>query len=696
MLNFLNTAVLAAAAAALFPFLLHLFSKRKIKVVPFSSISFLKAMQKRQVRAIKIKQLLLLVIRTLIILAVVLAFARPATQGGYLGSHATVSAVIVIDNSASMTLSVKDGRLFDLAIKKARGILDQLEQSDEAAVITTSGDYSRLQGDNLFGNPAAAREFLNTITLTDGSADLTESFNRAADLLNERLNLNRELYIISDFQDNSINVENASGEYSGKTFLVDLPVDDIDNSGIISVDLGNQLIEVGTEINVAANVKKLSGGGDEEILVSLYLDDKRMGQDGLRLRQGESGAVDFPMIVNNPGFHSGYISLSDDHLLSDNTYHFSFYIPDQFNVLLAGEEGLDTRFFQLALAPDENLRRHWSVHQVPYRSFSSVNLGEYDVLILANFSSLPGGDIARIKEFVRKGGGLLVNLGQKTDSVAYNRDMVELTGITLRSQFPTQFSRSGHYLMSDFDLEHQILSVFKEGVQNQGFSFRSYAHVKSEITAEDEVRLLARYSDGSPALTVSGFGRGRVMYFGCDIAPDISDISLHPFFVPFIVRSCEYLSSDFSTHTEQILAGSSPARTLRKGFNVKNEFVLVMPDKQRRILTGSLQDDLRTVECGRLDQSGVYSIMNGMVESDRFAVNIDPDEGDLYRSDWDQLSGSFANAEKLPYAADMAGFITEKRFGRELWQFFLLAALLLMAFEMFIARDRGAPLPSED
>ena len=696
MLNFLNTAVLAAAAAALFPFLLHLFSRRKVKVVPFSSISFLKAMQKRQVRAIKIKQLLLLIIRTLIILAVVLAFARPATRGGYLGSHATVSAMIVIDNSASMNLSVKDGRLFDLALKKARGILDQLEQSDEAAVITTSGDFSQLQGENLFGNPAAAREYLNTIRLSDGSADLTESFNRAANILNERMNLNRELYIISDFQDNSINSEKSAGDYRGKTFLVDLPVDDIENIGIVSVDMGNQLFEVGTEINTAANVKKMSGSGDEEILVSLYLDDKRIGQDGLRLGPGETGTVSFPMVVNRPGFHSGYLSLSDDDLLSDNTYHFSFYIPEQFNILLVGEEGLGTRLFQLALAPDENLRRHWSVHQVPYRSFASANLGEYDVLILANYSSLPGGDVARIKEFVRKGGGLLVNLGQKTDSAAYNRDIAELTGITLTSQFPTQFSRSGHYLLSDFDLEHQILSVFKEGENNQEFSFRSYALLKSKITTEGDLRLLARYSDGSPALAVTGFGRGRVMYFGCDIAPDISDISLHPFFVPLIVRSCEYLSSDFSTHTEQLWAGSAPSRTLRKGFNVTNEFVLVMPDGQRRILTGNPQDDLRSVECGRLDQSGTYSIMNGMVESDRFSVNIDPDEGDLYRNDWEHLSSSFANAEELPYTADMAGFITEKRFGRELWQFFLLAALLLMALEMFVARDRGAPLPSED
>jgi hypothetical protein len=667
-----------------------------VKVVPFSSITFLKAMQKRQVRAIKIKQLLLLIIRTLIILAVVLAFARPATRGGYLGSHATVSAVIVIDNSASMGLSVKDGRLYDLAVKKSRGILNQLQQSDEAAIITTAGDFSRLQGENVFGNPAAALEFLDGIALTDGRADLIESFNRAVELLAERPNLNREIYIVSDFQDNSFDPDKIAETFEGKTFLVDLPADDVDNSSIVGVDLGNQLIEVGTEISVTVAVKKVSGAGLEETLVSLYLDDNRVAQDGLRLNPGETGAVSFPLIVNNPGFHSGYVTLSDDDLLVDNTYHFTFYIPDQFNILLVGEEGMDTRLFRLALAPDENLRRHWLVHQIPYRSFSAARLDQYDIILMANYSSLPGGDIARIKDYVKRGGGLFLNLGQNADSAHYNRNYIDLTGVMATSQFPTRFSREGYYLLTDFDLEHQILSVFEKGDNNQDLSFRAYARLQSEITANDTVSLLARYSDGSPALTVSRFGRGRVLLFNCDVNPDISDISLHPFFVPFLVRSCEFLSSDFSSHVESIYAGDAPTRALRRSFNINNEFVLIMPNGRRRILSAYLHDDMQTVECGRLDQSGVYSIMNGLTESDRFAVNIDPREGDLYRIRGTELTGRFIDAESMPYTADLAGFIIEKRFGRELWQYFLLAALILLALEMFIARDRGAALPSDD
>jgi len=694
MLNFLNTAILVAAAAALFPFLLHLFSKRKVKVVPFSSIKFLKAMQRRQVRAIKIKQLLLLIIRTLIVLAIVLAFARPATRGGYLGSHATVSAVIVLDNSASMGLSVRDGRLFDLAVKKARRVVEQLEQSDEAAVITTLGDFSRLQGEQAFGSPAAALEFLDQVTLTDSRADLTTGFNQAVELLEERKNLNREIYVISDFQETSFDLETAGRDFDGKIFLSDLPTEESNNSAVLDVDMGNQLIEAGTEFIVTAAVKRLSGSGNEEMLVSLYLDDKRMAQEAVRLETGESGVVSLGAIVNKPGYHSGYVGLSDDDLLADNVHHFTFYIPEHFTVLLAGADEMSTRLFRLALAPDETVRRHWSVKRASYRDFATLNLSQYDVIILSDYETLPDGDIVRIRDYVKRGGGLMVNLGRNVDSAHYNRHMTDLTGVRAISSFPTRFSREGYFLLTDFDLEHPILSVFKDAGQDRDLSFRSFARIKSEVVSGDDVQTLARYSGGSPAVTVSSYGRGRVMLISADVGPDISDISLHPFFVPFIVRSCEFLSNDFSSHTETILAGSPPTRTLRRSFNVNNEYTLAMPDGGRRVLTGRYQGDLRLVDCGRLDRSGVYSILNERTESDRFAVNVDPAEGDLYRTDWDELAGRMGDAERIPYAADLAGFIAEKRFGRELWQYFLLAALILLVLEMIVARDRGAPLPS--
>ncbi|MDD4050415.1 MAG: BatA domain-containing protein [candidate division Zixibacteria bacterium] len=688
MLNFLNTAVLAALAAALLPFLLHLFSKRKVKVVPFSSITFLKAMQKRQVRAIKIKQVLLLVVRTLIILAVVFAFARPSTRGGYLGSHASVSAVIVLDNSASMGLSVKDGRLFDLAVRRAGEILAQMGQEDEVAVMTTVGDDAAVSGAGRFGNAAAARTVLDKIALADGRADLSQTYTQAATLIAHRPNLNREIYLLSDCQDNSFRHDQPPPHFEGKTFLVDLPVGKIDNASIAGVDFGNQLIEVGVDFAVSAAVKKRSGP-DDDILVSLYMDSVKVAQQSLQLKAGESGAVPFTVRVGSPGYHSGYVALSDDDLLADNVWHFAFHLPEQFGILLVGDDETSSRLIRLALTPDETAQRHWTVEQTGYDRFASVDLSRFNVVLLAGYGRMPAAAVSRLKEFVKAGGGLMIDPGRSIDIEQFNRDWVDLTGVTLLSGYPPMISRAGYYLLGSFDLRHQILTVFQNVDKTALPPFRSYIRLKAAPVPGRPMEVLARWSDGSPGITATTYGQGRIMYFGCDIAPDISDISLHPAFVPLLVRSAEYLSSRFSAYNETIAAGAAPRRDLRGATNPANEYTLVAPDGRRRLIAGSAGRDVVVADCGRLDRTGVYSILSEDRECDRFAVNGDPDEGDLYRPDRTELAGRLVNMEAVPYAADLAGFITEKRFGRELWQYFLLAAVILLLVEMYIARDRG-------
>ncbi|MEE9442052.1 MAG: BatA domain-containing protein [candidate division Zixibacteria bacterium] len=696
MLNFLNTAILFAAAAALFPFILHLFSKRKVKTVPFSSIAFLKAMRKHQVRAIKIRQLLLLIIRTLIILAVVLAFARPATKGGYLGSHASVSAVIIIDNSASMGLSVRDGILFDLVVKRAQEILGQLGQADEVAILATTGDYADPQGENIFGNPGQSAQIPDKISLTDIRADLLTSYSNAIELLGERLNLNHEIYILSDLQEISFANDEQIAEFNGKTFWVELPIREISNCSILEVGFGNQLIEIGTEFPISSTVKSYSTEGDDNILVSLYLDDERIAQEDIRLRPGVSAPVDFEISVATPGYHSGYVELSDDDLLADNRHYFSFYIPEQFNILLVGQDDIDRQLFKLALAPDEKLRRHWSVSEIGYNNFQTARLRDFDVVILSDYETLPRSDVNRLKDFVRRGGGLMLNIGQKSDSAHYAMHFEEMTGVKLTSSFPVNFSRAGHFTITDFNFEHPILQILKDKIDPQSLSFRSYALPKSRLQDDAEVSLIARYSDGSPAIAAAPFGRGRVLYLGCDISPDISDISLHPLFVPFLVRSCEFLSSDFSAHTENINAGDAPVRVLRRGFNIANEYILIGPDNSRRTVSMEFRDDTRRLNCDPVRRAGLYRIMNGTIESDRFAVNIDSEEGDFYTTDWDEMESRFSGASRMPSETSVAGFLSEKRFGRELWQFFIAAALILLALEMLVARDRGAPLTSDD
>ena len=106
-MSFLNPLVLLALAAAAIPLLIHLLNLRKPQQVDFSSLTFIKELQRSTMQRVKIKQWLLLALRTLALLFLILAFARPTLTGnlaGVLGGQGPAALGVVVDTSPSMAL----------------------------------------------------------------------------------------------------------------------------------------------------------------------------------------------------------------------------------------------------------------------------------------------------------------------------------------------------------------------------------------------------------------------------------------------------------------------------------------------------------------------------------------------------------------------------------------------------------------
>ena len=129
MFTFLNSIVLSALFAALIPLLIHLFNKQKTKRIKFSSLRFLKKMEKRLLKKVKIYQILLIIIRTLLILLLVLAFARPTISGAWSilqEPSANTTAVVILDDGLNMRQYDTSGNRFNRATAKLNQVLSQL------------------------------------------------------------------------------------------------------------------------------------------------------------------------------------------------------------------------------------------------------------------------------------------------------------------------------------------------------------------------------------------------------------------------------------------------------------------------------------------------------------------------------------------------------------------------------------------
>ena len=202
-MNFLNPLILIGLVAASIPLILHLLNLRKLKTIDFSTLRFLKELQKTKIRRLKLKQILLLILRTLIIIFAVLAFSRPLIKSTIPGfaKYAKSSTVILIDNSFSMDLSDEWGNRFNQAKNAALSIIDDLKEGDEVTIIPMSNSEN-INNLRFTRNFTFLKEELKNIKISHSSANLEKSLRIASNLIYNSNNLNKEVYILTDAQRN--------------------------------------------------------------------------------------------------------------------------------------------------------------------------------------------------------------------------------------------------------------------------------------------------------------------------------------------------------------------------------------------------------------------------------------------------------------------------------------------------------------
>src|SRR5437879_1102475 len=140
MFSFLNPGFLWALPLAGFPILIHFLSKRRLPEIRFPTVMFLRALEPREIRRLRLREILLLILRTLAILLLVCAFARPSVQPKDAAARAAAAVAVVIDDSESMGAMDEQGRpRIEGARERGLAIVDAARGGDEIAITTTTG-----------------------------------------------------------------------------------------------------------------------------------------------------------------------------------------------------------------------------------------------------------------------------------------------------------------------------------------------------------------------------------------------------------------------------------------------------------------------------------------------------------------------------------------------------------------------------
>ena len=196
-MEFLSPWFLLGALAVGVPIWLHLIRHEQAIRIPFSSLMFFRRIPVKSVSRQRLKYLLLLSLRTLAILLIALAFARPYFPGALrlLASGADVKHVVILLDTS---LSMQYGDRWQRAVEAAREVITGMTERDRAQIITFSSDF---QIQNLpTSEKAALRAVLESGIRPTASPTSYAQALRAVERIAEEAPQPLSVVLISDMQ----------------------------------------------------------------------------------------------------------------------------------------------------------------------------------------------------------------------------------------------------------------------------------------------------------------------------------------------------------------------------------------------------------------------------------------------------------------------------------------------------------------
>ncbi|MFC1606795.1 BatA domain-containing protein [Candidatus Latescibacterota bacterium] len=679
-MNFLNSILLYGLGAAVLPVIIHLIFRQRARTEAFPSIRLLETMKTDRLRRLRIKQLLVLLLRTLFIILIILAFARPAIRSAF-RRNARTAAVLVVDGSASMQY-IHDGEsLTDRAVRKAGEIIDLLEHDDQAAVII-AGDEPLMLGSGLTVRKHDLVRALNNVELSYSKGVPAAAYQKAHEVLASSGVPNRELYYLTDGATTAFPDSLDSSDSSIRYYTVMIGPENRESPVLVDLELNDRLVTTGGAVTFHA--EGYSDSGESDIVVEFFVDGERKARVPVTIRPTGRFYADFIFTPESAGWYSVSASVGDGRFEAGETRRIVLHVPQTVNVLLVGEKPEDFYFIEKALITDDE-HSMFRIYSYTPNELIADHIKLADVIILSGVQSLPVNFYQSIRAAVVDfGAGLIVFPPGKLDTALYRdgifRDVIPLK-IVKQVSFDVGKDK-GFVLMDRFDLNHPVL----RRISREGSFQKPVVRAYTVLQPDGDISVSAYFSDGSIAVADSPCGHGWAIVFGVSATSVTSDLPLTGIFAPMLVRSVQYISDSFGT-SGQYFSGEQVDEVLKDVGGT--ETVSLKPeDGPTKVIPMTYNGAGAEVEALTAGKPGFYSFMVQNSEHLRFSVDISRSEVIFDRTN-SSVSRDVFGASQLRILEEnenLASAITGDRFGTELFSIFLLAALAVLIIEMRISR----------
>jgi hypothetical protein len=687
--TFLAPLFLAGIAAAAVPIYLHLVQRERKDAVEFPSLMFLQRIPYRSVRRQRIRHWALLALRCLALLLLATAFARPFFRRdagvGAGGPGATRELVVLLDRSYSMGY----GDRWTRAQAAARRAVDVLRPGDRATVIVFDEAAEALT------EPTADRARLSAAiggaSVGSGGTRYAPALRVAQKLLAESSRPRREVVLVSDFQRRGWEARNDVQLPAGATFT---PVDVSDGrTADVAVTTATLRRERPGERDFLVAAARVANSGDAAVAslpVTLSLNGRAVETRHVQLAPRSAATVTFARVPVPDGETRGTISAAPDALRPDDTFHFTLSPAQDLSVLVVEPPDPHTnqslyirRVLELSESPPTRLtvRR---VGQLAAADFAGRSL------VILNDAAFPQGDAARrLTDFVARGGGLLIVLGDHSTPGAWAG---EAAARLLPGAVGTTVDRTGDAGATLVSLEytHPVFELFNQPRSGDFATARFFRYRALDVRGgarTDTTAVLARFDDGGIALAERMVGAGRVLVWTSTLDNFWNDLALQPVFLPFVHQLARH-AARFTEAKPWFTVGEaldmSRQASDRGGAAANVELVAQAPSGARTQLGG--RGGPRSLP---LTEHGFYQVrpLGGTAGSGRsVAVNVDAAEADLAHMDPAELVASVTKQGAAAQAAAALDATPEEAEQRQtLWWYLLAAAVVLLGVETVTA-----------
>lgn len=701
-MSFLNPLLLLGALGIALPILAHLLNKHQYKTTKWAAMQFLNRNVRVRSRQIKLRDLLLLLLRCLAVLALIVAVAKPITEDATssfasLGESRT-GVIIALDASYSMQHNDDQQSRFDKALEKVASITENIFPGDPVTLVMLGAEH-RVVARNMAYDAGRFQTILDAQKARAETLDMDSVPRRLKALANEMDAPQKEIYFISDMQKSDWSqgpdrLRDAFADLSQDASTIFIPITgSAENVGITSLELVSGVLRKDTVARYRATVRNYGKQVAINVIVKGMVNNINVDTKTIpSIAPGATETVSLFVPFHNAGAAQISAALNDDALLTDNTRRTVATIREKVSVLCVegspdSTEGFNG-FVAAALRGEESSKMDFSVTSIPWISLPAQNIESYDVVVLADVPAITPDQARQLDSYVRKGNGLIWFAGDNIKPEVWNkRSALEgsslLPAVIEQTVGATDANATGRPL--DPSLPDHIVCKPLLSLSDDLLSSARFQKIIQVKPAANSVTVLSLAGNNAPLLIEHSVGRGQVFMFTTSADPSWNNMAVTPIFPMLLQQMVTYLTA--REFERPRLVGHSLALSFVDQPDA-NDAVFDTPSGETITVPVLEQRGQYVAMLDHAHEAGFYlARVSVQAPGTPIAVNVDTSESRIAGLKTAELRSRFDGSDVMFAESDeeLIGLIDSTRTSLSFWRLFMIACLVLLILETLLA-----------